>query len=78
MAYSFIDINAYKSALKTINKGLNHIEYIKKCEEADLPVPLATNDILLEQKRILKIIEMKINLQGSIINFDSWKKKLEE
>jgi len=41
-------------------------------------VPLTTSDILAEQKRILKIIEIKINLQSCAINFDTWKKKIEE
>lgn len=41
-----MDINANKSAMKTILKGLSHLDYIKKCEEADLPVPKNTSDIL--------------------------------
>jgi len=59
LAFCYEDYFSYKTAYKVIMQAVQKINELKSIEEQQNPVPEYLNSILLENFRVLKILEIK-------------------
>ena len=78
LAFLYEDVKAYKSAFNVINQGITKLNELKSIEEQAKPLPDYMKDIFIEDFKYLKYAEFKYGILSGNLNFESWKKKLEE
>ena len=78
LAYLYEDYSSNKSAYKVIIQAINKLNELKGIEEQQGPLPDHIKITLIDNFRILKILEFKYGLLSGNIQIDLWKKKIDE
>ena len=78
ICFLYEDYKAYKASFGFITKGINKLLELKSIEEQQRPLPDYMQDIFDENLKHLRYFEFKYGIISGNLNFESWKKKLEE
>ena len=78
ICFLYEDCKAYKASFGFITKGINKLLELKSIEEQQRPLPDYMQDIFDENLKHLRYFEFKYGIISGNLNFESWKKKLEE
>ena len=78
ICFLYEDCKAYKASYGFINKGINKLLELKSIEEQQRPLPDYMNEIFEENIKHMRYFEFKYGILSGNLNFDAWKKKLEE
>ena len=78
ICFLYEDCKAFKAAFGFITKGINKLLELKSIEEQQRPLPDYMQDIFDENLKHLRYFEFKYGILSGNLNFESWKKKLEE
>ena len=78
ICFLYEDCKAFKAAFGFINKGINKLLELKSIEEQQRPLPDYMQDIFEENLKHMRYFEFKYGIFSGNLNFESWKKKLEE
>ena len=78
ICFLYEDCKGFKAAFGFITKGINKLLELKSIEEQQRPLPDYMQDIFDENLKHLRYFEFKYGIISGNLNFESWKKKLEE
>ena len=78
LAFLYEDCKSFKAAYGFINQGINKLTDLKSIEEQQRPLPDYMQDIFNENFKYLRFFELKYGILSGNLNFESWKKKLED
>ena len=78
IGFLYEDCKGYKASYGFITQGISKLSDLKSIEEQQRPLPDYMQDIFDENFRQLRIFEFKYGILSGNLNFESWKKKLEE
>ena len=78
IGFLYEDCKGFKAAYGFITQGINKLSDLKSIEEQERPLPDYMQDIFNENFKHLRIFEFKYGILSGNLNFESWKKKLEE
>ena len=78
ICFLYEDCKAFKAAFGFITKGINKLLELKSIEEQQRPLPDYMQDIFNENLKHMRYFEFKYGILSGNLNFESWKKKLEE
>ena len=78
IGFLYEDIKGFKAAYGFITQGINKLSDLKSVEEQQRPLPDYMQDVFNENFKHLRYFEFKYGILSGNLNFESWKKKLEE
>ena len=78
ICFLYEDCKGFKAAFGFITQGINKLSELKWIEEQQRPLPDYMKDIFDENFKHLRYFEFKYGILSGNLNFDAWKKKLEE
>ena len=78
ICFLYEDCKGFKAAFGFITQGLNKLSELKSIEEQQRPLPDYMKDIFDENFKHMRYFEFKYGILSGNLNFDAWKKKLEE
>ena len=78
LAFLYEDCKSFKASFQSITQGINKLTDLKSIEEQQRPLPDYMQSIFNENFKYLRFFEFKYGILSGNLNFESWKKKLED